>query len=121
MANEKFSASIRKWYVKAYPTDDLGPELVGNFAGALETMAQGGDIYDYMAVGDSLIRERLFTRLSEMLGLDYDHIYELWLHQAISPELRAKAEENGVILPTDAPRVPHGFKKIPAGFVPAGF
>ena len=121
MANKKLSASIKTWYVKAYPTDDLGPELTGNFAGALETMAKGGDIYDYMAVGDSLIRERLFTRLSEMLGLDYDHIYELWLHQAISPELRAKAEENGVILPMDAPRVPHGFKKIPEGFVPAGF
>jgi len=98
MADKNFSASIRKWYVKAYPTDDLGPELVGNFAGALETMARGGDIYDYMAVGDSLVRERLFTRLSEMLGVDYDHIYELWLHQVISPDLRGKAEENGIAL-----------------------
>ena len=98
MANKKFSASIKKWYVKAYPTDDLGPALAGNFAGALETMAKGGDIYDYMAVGDSLTRERLFTRLSEMLGLDYDHIYELWLSQSVSPELRAKAEENGIAL-----------------------
>ena len=98
MADKNFSASIRKWYVKAYPTDDLGPELVGNFAGALETMAKGGCIYDYMGVGDSLVRERLFTRLSEMLGLDYDHIYELWLNQAVSPKLRAKAEENGIII-----------------------
>ena len=60
--------------------------------------AKGGDIYDYIGVGDSLIRERLFTRLSKMLGLDYDHIYEMWLNQVISPELRAKAEENGIIL-----------------------
>lgn len=102
MANKEFSASIKKWYVKAYPTDDLGPELVGNFAGALETMAKGGDIYDYMGVGDSLVRERLFTRLSEMLGIDYDHIYELWLNQSVSPELRAKAEENGITLATEA-------------------
>ena len=102
MANKEFSASIKKWYVKAYPTDDLGPELVGNFAGALETMAKGGDIYDYMGVGDSLVRERLFTRLSEMLGLDYDHVYELWLNQVVSPELRAKAEENGITLATEA-------------------
>lgn len=98
MANKEFSASIKKWYVKAYPTDDLGPELVGNFAGALDTMAKGGDIYDYMGVGDSLVRERLFTRLSEMLCLDYDHIYELWLNQAVSPELRAKTAENGIVL-----------------------
>lgn len=98
MADKNFSASIRKWYVKAYPTDDLGPELVGNFAGALETMAKGGCIYDYMGVGDSLVRERLFTRLSEMLGLDYEHIYQLWLNQAVSLELRAKTEENGIII-----------------------
>jgi len=98
MANKIFSASITNWYVKAYPTDDLGPEIDGNFAGALKTMAKGGDIYDYMGVGDSLVRERLFTRLSEMLDLDYDHIYNLWLEQAVSPELRAKAEENGIII-----------------------
>lgn len=104
MADKNFSASIRKWYVKAYPTDDLGPELVGNFAGALETMAKGGDIYDYMGVGDSLVRERLFTRLSEMLGLDYDHVYELWLNQVVSPELRVKAAENGITLANEPPR-----------------
>lgn len=98
MANKKFSASIKKWYVKAYPTDSLGPNLVGNFAGALETMAKGGDIYEYMAVGDSLVREHLFARLAEMLGLDYDHIYYLWLKQAVSSELRTKAEENGIVL-----------------------
>ena len=98
MTDKNFSANIRKWYVKAYPTDDLGPELVGNFAGALETMAKGGDIYDYMGMGDSLIRERLFTRLSEMLGIDYEHIYQLWLNQVVSPELRAKAAENGIAL-----------------------
>ena len=98
MANKNYSASIKKWYVKAYPTDNLGPELVGNFAGALKTMANDGDIYDYMGVGDSIVRERLFTRLSEMLGLDYDHIYNLWLNQTVSSELRIKAEENGIAL-----------------------
>ena len=98
MAGKNFSASIKKWYVKAYPADDLGPCLDGSFAGALETMANGGDIYDYIGVVDSIVRERLFTRLSEMLGLDYDHIYELWLKQAVSPELRAKARENGITL-----------------------
>lgn len=98
MVDKNFSASIREWYVKAYPMDDLGPGIVGNFARALETMAQGGDIYDYIGIGDSLIRERLFTRLSKMLGLDYDHVYEMWLNQVISPELKAKAEEHGIML-----------------------
>ena len=98
MADKDFSASIKEWYVKAYPMDDLGPGIVGNFAGALEKMAKGDDIYDYIGVGDSLIRGRLFTRLAKMLGLDYDRIYEMWLNQVISPELRAKAEEHGIVL-----------------------
>ena len=101
MANKKFSARIKTWYVKEYPTDDLGPEIHGNFAGALKTMAKGGDIYDYMDVGDSLVRERLFTRLSEMLDLDYEHIYQLWLNQRVSLKLRAKAKENGINLFTN--------------------
>lgn len=98
LQSRKFSTSIKKWYVKAYPTDILGTHLVGDFAGALKTMANGGDIYGYMGVGDSLVRERLFARLSEMLGLNYEHIYQLWLNQFISPELSAKAEENGIAL-----------------------
>ena len=101
MANKKFSASIKKWYVKAYPTDDLGPELHGSFAGALETMAKGGDLYEYMSVTDSLVRERLFTHLFEMLDLDYEHIYQLWLNQRVSLKLRAKAKENGINLFTN--------------------
>ncbi len=101
MANKKFSASIKKWYVKAYPTDDLGPELHGSFAGALETMATGGDIYDFMGVVDSVVRERLFAHLAAMLGLDYEHIYQLWLYKTVSLDLRAKAAENGINLFTN--------------------
>lgn len=37
------------------------------------------DICDWMGVADSLIRERLFAKLADILEKDYDHVYDLWL------------------------------------------
>ena len=72
---------IRKFYVKAYPTDELGKDIIKNvtFAGLLNQLIVGGDIYKYIGVGDSLIRERLFERLAEELEVSYDYVYNLWI------------------------------------------
>ena len=72
---------IRKYYLEAFPTDELGIEINENatFAGLLNQLIVGGDVYKYVGVGDSLIRERLFQRLAEKLEVSYDYIYNLWL------------------------------------------
>lgn len=73
--------NIREFYIKAYPTDELGLELnpsatlVGMFAGLIE----GKDIYEYIGVSDSLIRERLFEKIAEEWNVSYDLVYKLWL------------------------------------------
>jgi hypothetical protein len=74
--------NIREFYVKNYPTDELGLELneTPTFAGLLNQLIVGGDVYKYIGVGDSLIRERLFERLAEELEVKYDYVYELWLN-----------------------------------------
>ena len=73
--------TIKEFYLENYPTDELGTELneTSTFSGLLNTLFNGDDVYDYFGVGDSLIRERLFTRLSEELETSYDYIYDLWL------------------------------------------
>ena len=73
--------TIKQFYLENYPTDELGPELkeTSTFSGLLNTLFNKGDVYDYFGVGDSLIRERLFTKLSEELETSYDYIYDLWL------------------------------------------
>ena len=73
--------TIKEFYLENYPTDELGTELneTSTFSGLLNTLFTGGDVYDYFGVGDSLIRERLFTKLSEELQTSYDYIYNLWL------------------------------------------
>jgi hypothetical protein len=39
----------------------------------------GGDVYEYLYVYDSIIRERLFERLAEELNVKYDYVYNLWI------------------------------------------
>ena len=73
--------NIREFYLENYPTDDLGLELneTPTFAGLLNQLIVGGDVYRYIGVGDSIIRERLFERLAEELNVKYDYVYNLWL------------------------------------------
>jgi hypothetical protein len=73
--------TIREFYLETYPTDDLGLELnpTPTFAGLLNQLIVGGDVYRYIGVSDSVIRERLFERLAEELNVKYDYVYNLWL------------------------------------------
>jgi hypothetical protein len=73
--------TIREFYLYNYPTDELGLELneTPTFAGLLNQLIVGGDVYRYIGVGDSVIRERLFERLAEELNVKYDYVYNLWL------------------------------------------
>lgn len=74
--------TIREFYLERYPTDELGIELneTPTFAGLLNQLIVGGDIYRYIGVTDSVIRERLFERLAEELEVDYNYVYNLWLN-----------------------------------------
>lgn len=77
------SESILDYYVNKYPTDDLGSELNNiTFEDVWNALnSHGKDIYDVIGVGDSVVRERIFDRLSELTNLDYDAIYYLWLYR----------------------------------------
>ena len=73
---------IKEFYLNNYPTDELGVELNENtnFTGLLNELITDNDVYGYIGVGDSIIRERLFTKLSEILKTPYDYVYDLWLN-----------------------------------------
>ena len=74
--------NIKEFYMNEYPTDELGVELNENatFVGLLNTLHEGGDVYDYIEVGDSIVRERLFEELSKQLNKPYDYVYDLWMN-----------------------------------------
>jgi len=74
--------TIREYYLEAYPTDELGVELneTPTFPGLLNQLIVDGDIYRYIGVGDSIVRERLFEKLADELKVSYDYVYNLWLN-----------------------------------------
>jgi hypothetical protein len=73
--------TIREFYVAKYPSDDMGDGInpTATFAGLLNQLIVGGDVYEYLYVYDSIIRERLFERLAEELNVKYDYVYNLWI------------------------------------------
>ena len=75
---------IKVWYEETYPEDTLGQDLnnKASFKDFLSAVACN-KVYETMGVGDSLVRERLFTKLSELTGKSYSAIYDLWLSGAL--------------------------------------
>lgn len=73
---------IKEFYLEAFPTDELGVELNENatFDGMLNTLLYGKDVYEYIGVYDSLVRERLFEKAAQKLNKPYDYVYNLWLN-----------------------------------------
>lgn len=89
--------TIKEFYCEAYPTDELGVEINENatFAGLLNQLIIDGDVYKYIGVGDSIIRERLFEGLANELGTSYDYVYDLWMNEnPIRKEIRKNVEFN---------------------------
>tara|TARA_Y100000385_G_scaffold2329_1_gene2528 strand:- start:1079 stop:1309 length:231 start_codon:yes stop_codon:yes gene_type:complete len=73
--------TIKQFYLETYPTDDMGNDIKDDttFLGLVTELSSGNDVYDYLGVYDSLIRERLFSELAKQLKTSYEIIYNLWL------------------------------------------
>ena len=73
--------TIKQFYLETYPTDDMGKDINDDttFLGLVTQISLGRDLYDYLGVYDSLIRERLFSELAKQLKTSYEIIYNLWL------------------------------------------
>ena len=73
--------NIKKWYVETYPTDEMACELYSHtdFLGLYHALVEKNDIYGFLGATDSIIRERVFLKLSELLKVEYDYTYNLWI------------------------------------------
>jgi hypothetical protein len=74
--------NIREFYLHKYPMDELGLELneSATFIDLFVKLIEGADVYEYIGVTDSIIRERLFERIAEMWDISYDFVYRLWIN-----------------------------------------
>ena len=72
---------IREYYLETYPTDELGIEInsEATFEGLFRELDNYGDVYEYIGVGDAIIRERCFEKLADIMNVSYDEVYSQWL------------------------------------------
>lgn len=79
--NTTEKTKIKEWYTKEYPTDELGAELNQDitFYDLFVVLDTYKSVYEALNVWDSIVRERVFSKLSEIMNVDYDYIYEQWL------------------------------------------
>lgn len=73
--------NIKEWYQATYPDDDLGKELYEGitWSDLWEHLLNGDDVYDFIGVGDSIVRERLFEELADSMKVHYDVVFYTWL------------------------------------------
>lgn len=78
MENEK--SLVKEWYIKEYSTDDLGREINEEitFYDIFYALDRYNDIYEVLGVEDSVIRERVFQKLADIMKVEYNYIYEQW-------------------------------------------
>jgi hypothetical protein len=74
--------NIKRFYTTTYSTDELGLELneTATFEGLIIQMTSGSDVYQYIGVYDSVVRERVFEKLADLLDTSYENVYKLWLN-----------------------------------------
>lgn len=77
MENEK----VKTWYMEQYNTDELGQEIKEDitFYDIFYALDRHKDVYEVLGVDDSIVRERVFEKLAEIMQCDYNYIYEQWL------------------------------------------
>lgn len=76
------NSPVRAWYVATYPTDNLGKSIpVGlTFWDVVAALNIGADVYCFLGdAADSVVRERIFSRIADIMGCGYDAVYSTWM------------------------------------------
>jgi hypothetical protein len=66
--------------------DGINPQAT--FDGLVHALSNCQDVYEYLYVYDSIIRERLFEKLSLILNCEYEVIYKQWLSPIKKPLIK---------------------------------
>lgn len=77
----EFTGYIKLWYVQKFPDDKLGREIKPDvtFEDVFRALDNYQNVYTVIGVGDSVVRERIFTELAKITEQPYDVIYNQWL------------------------------------------
>ena len=78
---DELNSSVKEWYLNSFDVDNLGSEISENvtFGDVMRCLEEHNDFYDCIGVGDSVIRERVFEKLAEILNVEPLTVYYQWL------------------------------------------
>lgn len=81
---QELNSTIKSWYISEYYSDELGstlnPNSTFNDLNNLLLSGKGDEVYDLLGGdSDSVIRERCFEKLADILDVNYNEIYNKWL------------------------------------------
>ncbi len=80
--------SLKQFYTQTFPTDEMGSVIhpLATFKGLEKRINKGVNLYAYIFGNpheyDSLVRERLFEKLAQLLNVDYSAIYDKWVNSS---------------------------------------
>lgn len=76
--------TVKEWYLSAYPDDELGTQIKESisFGDVFDGLNNNKNVYELIGVGDSIVRERVFGKLADIMDIDYQQIYDMWLNGA---------------------------------------
>ena len=76
--------NVKIWYISEFPNDaEMGVTLnnLTTFQDVCHCLLTRGDVY--LCIGgdaDTIVRERVFKKLAEILKRSYTFVYNLWLN-----------------------------------------
>ena len=80
--NTMLQQQLKAFYIACFNDEKGGQELKAvTFGELLQALKNGVDVYSFTGAYDSIVRERLFILLANILGKKYSYIYDLWLHK----------------------------------------
>jgi hypothetical protein len=77
------NTSIREAYLICHPHDELAKRLNDvTFYDLFRCLDNYQDVYEFIGIYDSFIRENLFSMLAVIMDVEYDVIYDQWMKAA---------------------------------------
>ena len=105
------NSDISAWYAAEFSDDEMKDELyTGVSFQKLYDMLSSNDLYSIIGVDDTVVRERCFSKLAELMQVDYSVIYEKWLNAKIPDMLNPAKQPIVTILWSESPHFETGQK-----------
>ena len=84
------NSDISAWYAAEFSDDEMKDEIyTGVSFQKLYDMLSSNDLYSIIGIDDTVVRERCFTKLAELMQVDYSVIYDMWLNAEIPGFLKS--------------------------------